>query len=190
MKSKTTFFTILFLFIFLSTASQAYAWVKSGNWSSNNVNYHFGYIADAFKSPTNFGANAWTNVTSSSWTWVLSSSGGAIVQMGTIDGSGGTAANTMRTITNGIITAATITYDIGENWYYSSGTPASNQIDARSIAAHELGHGLGLSHTTSNYCPAPPSTSMATMCSGYYPGSTYKRSLESDDRNGVSNIYP
>jgi MYXO-CTERM domain-containing protein len=53
--------------------------------------------------------------------------------------------------------------------------------DLASIAQHETGHFLGLSHS------ADPS---ATMFFNYKPGSTTLRTLEADDTAGICTIYP
>ncbi|MEO6420754.1 MAG: matrixin family metalloprotease, partial [Polyangiaceae bacterium] len=52
--------------------------------------------------------------------------------------------------------------------------------DARSILTHELGHALGLGHS---------SDSRATMYAGY-PGGISWRSLEQDDKDGICALYP
>jgi len=77
-------------------------------------------------------------------------------------------------------------YDQAEEWYLGSGTPAGYQMDLRSTAAHEFGHGLGLDHTQAGNCGAP----RATMCAGQIVGTTEQRTLETDDVNGVSTAYP
>jgi MYXO-CTERM domain-containing protein len=57
---------------------------------------------------------------------------------------------------------------------------AAGGIDFRSILTHELGHALGLGHT---------SDPRATMYASYPPGISW-RSLEQDDRDGVCALYP
>jgi hypothetical protein len=55
------------------------------------------------------------------------------------------------------------------------------KYDLASIAAHETGHFLGLSHSM---------TGSATMFSDYSPGSSQLRTLEKDDVDGICAAYP
>lgn len=55
------------------------------------------------------------------------------------------------------------------------------KYDLASIAAHETGHFLGLSHST---------TGSATMFSDYSPGSSQLRTLEADDIAAICAAYP
>lgn len=57
---------------------------------------------------------------------------------------------------------------------------ANGTNDARSILTHELGHALGLGHSTD------PSATMSAA----YPGRISWRSLEQDDKDGVCALYP
>ncbi|MCA9591667.1 MAG: matrixin family metalloprotease [Myxococcales bacterium] len=57
----------------------------------------------------------------------------------------------------------------------------STQYDLLSIATHEAGHFLGLSHSCDQ---------SATMFSYYATGDTSMRSLEADDIAGICSIYP
>ncbi len=61
----------------------------------------------------------------------------------------------------------------------STGDPFD--FDLESIAAHELGHALGLEHSQH---------SIATMYFAGRPGFTYFRTLDKDDRKGIQYIYP
>ncbi len=66
--------------------------------------------------------------------------------------------------------------DVGFTW---STTGTGGTVDAQSIATHEEGHFLGLDHTP---------ISSAIMYASYSSG--LKRTLSSDDQNGVCAIYP
>jgi len=60
--------------------------------------------------------------------------------------------------------------------------PGAGQYDLQSIALHELGHFFGLDHTD---VPA------ATMYGTFPPaGDTSWRTLEPDDRQGITSLYP
>lgn len=58
--------------------------------------------------------------------------------------------------------------------------PAWNQFDIQSVACHELGHALGLDHST---------VTGATMAPSVSAGSTANRSLHSDDAAGMQFLY-
>ncbi|MBN1585561.1 matrixin family metalloprotease [Candidatus Uhrbacteria bacterium] len=67
-------------------------------------------------------------------------------------------------------------FDVNPNIY---------QYDVESVAVHELGHWLHLDETQSWRCFASP----PSMCGSVSMGSTYMRSIESDDINGIQYIY-
>jgi hypothetical protein len=68
-------------------------------------------------------------------------------------------------------------------WNSSSSCP-SNRMDVQNIAAHEFGHFLCLADL---YNSADYSKTMY----GYADyGETYKRTLETDDKNGIRYLYP
>ncbi len=98
-------------------------------------------------------------------------------------------AQTRRWVSGSTIYKIEIKYDSAENWYTGTGTPGADQVDAWSVATHEFGHALGLRETQPVNCPGGGGN--ATMCpssEGY--GVTYARTLEYDDRLGVTVAYP
>jgi hypothetical protein len=111
-----------------------------------------------------------------------------IIEWGGWDGPGNVLAVTVLSGYGYTIQSFWIRYDKDENWYTGTGTPASNQFDAWSVITHEFGHALGLRDTQSIYCPG--NATDATMCGQIFRGTTWFRSLEADDRNGVSYLYP
>lgn len=64
--------------------------------------------------------------------------------------------------------------------------------DVQAVVTHELGHALGLDHACDDQegCPQSPALLSATMYHLIPAGETDKRSLDSDDIDGVCAIYP
>jgi hypothetical protein len=141
-----------------------------------------------YRSGTDFGANVWTAVSTSGWTWTKSSSSSNKIKEGYVDGSGNALAVTSLFINagTGYIIGMEIKVDKDEEWYTGSGTPATWQYDFRSTMAHEFGHALGLGHTLAS-CSG---SSRPTMCPALPIGTTYFRTLQTDDKNGVATMYP
>jgi matrixin len=67
-------------------------------------------------------------------------------------------------------------------WYVGIGTPPPTQFDWWSVAAHEMGHCLGLSHEDAPLTPTPVMAS--TLAKG-----EVRRALTADDRAGRNAIY-
>lgn len=72
-----------------------------------------------------------------------------------------------------------IRYYSAWNWDDGPGTQVSG-VDLQSVATHEMGHALGLGHST---VPG------ATMAAAYSQGATSARSIEDDDIAGVQALY-
>ena len=187
LQSRVVTGSCILLVTFLGTLQGAEAWVSTKQWASTNTGYDRSSMNSSWQSAVGYGAAGWNFISGSSWYYWVGSSSPNKVRTGWIDGADNTLATNAATVSGGnTITGFNMTYDTGENWYLGTGTPGSNQVDARSVTRHEFGHSLGLSHSdaycSNNYRP--------TMCSGYIKGTTYKRSLEPDDRNGLMSLYP
>ena len=68
----------------------------------------------------------------------------------------------------------------GGGFSFSTETPRDGQIDALNTLTHEAGHFLGLDHSSDHE---------ATMYAQAPPGEIKKRSLETDDKNGICFLY-
>ena len=168
---------------------KARAWVAWGPvWAQHNTTYDTHVMGSSWRPVADFGADQWTNVNGSDWVYTSDNSSNNDITTGTIDGGGNVLATTTIYYNGGIINRATIIFDSAENWYLGTGVPGGSQIDGRSVSSHEFGHALGLAHTQAGNCPN--GSSRSTMCSSYPTGSSYMRSLEADDANGVSSLYP
>lgn len=174
------------LVTFLGTLGGAEAWVSTKQWAGTNTGYDRSSLSSSWQSAVGYGAAGWNSVSGSSWYFWVGNHSPNKVTRGWVDGYNGTLAQNSSYVSGSTITGFNMVYDVSENWYLGTGTPESWKVDARSITRHEFGHALGLSHSDS----ACNTNSRPTMCSGYTKGTTYKRSLEGDDRNGLISLYP
>ena len=104
--------------------------------------------------------------------WVIGNHGDGY----NFDGVGGILAHAFYPPPNGIY-AGDVHFDDAETWTTDIRESTNQPIDLLSIAAHEIGHSLGLDHSA---------VSSALMYA-YYSGS--HRYLNQDDINGIINIY-
>lgn len=97
------------------------------------------------------------------------------------DGVGGTLAHGFYPPTNGVNDggiAGDIHFDEAETWSTDPVVPA-DRYDLQTLATHEIGHALGLQH----------STEPGAIMWGSFSLGTPKRSLHQDDIDGIQEIY-
>lgn len=134
-------------------------------------------------------ANEWNDEGGSQFQWVYSGQSSAN-SISTGDGhnviysdpgnGGSTLAETWCSSSGGNIRGWDMRfYDGDHTWSIS---PSSGQFDLEGVAVHELGHALGLGHSTDGSATMFPSTSSGQA-------SMQLRSIENDDKAGVQFLY-
>jgi hypothetical protein len=104
-----------------------------------------------------------------------------------VDFGGGLGANVLAqttwffTVATGDIAECDMRFNNAFSWYTGTATPPNNQFDWWSVAAHEMGHCLGLNHED-DLTPTP------IMGSTFAPGEV-RRTPTDDDIAGRNAIY-
>lgn len=147
-----------------ATGAKQAVWKAGEVWNSNkdgNANFDFDFQGSA---------TAAGGLNGNTFSW------------GTSGCSGGTLAYTQTPISDGwnILMC--------ENWTWNDGpTVSGGQIDIQGVAAHELGHALGLGHSAvscSGSC-----VNVTTMCPTICGTGVEQRTLQADDKSGLAAIY-
>lgn len=151
--------------------------LAGGSWSENTIEWriknfgsfdHFDVIGayhDAF--------DTWTTQTTLKFIETTSSSADIVMKIDEIDGRGGILAQAFYPNDGGDVEV-----DEDEKWSFTDTTPAGF-FDLRTIVTHELGHSLGLDHSSVRSAVMFP-----TVAAG-----TQKRSLTQDDTTAISALY-
>lgn len=179
-KRRAIALSLAVLSVFWTAPALVHAYSYSGNkWAGNTVSVD---VSDAswpsdWISPLASAMSAWNGATSP---FTLSS--GISGHKFTRSNMGaGALALTTDTFSGSTIVDA----DTNFNTYYGwSTTGAAGLYDVQSVAAHELGHWLRLLDLSGG------GDTEKTMYYSIATGETKKRTLESDDLNGINAIYP
>lgn len=83
-----------------------------------------------------------------------------------------------------------IAFDAGESNWNPNDIILPNDIDFIGVAAHELGHWMGLDHWNAGVSSDGGSPSTPTMSESIPPGQTYARTISQDDANGIHVARP
>lgn len=197
-------FTVLFCL--LSVAVSVHAFVLQGSrWPSPGATFHANFVFNGGKSPGNTSwnqafrqaADSWSNGTNFRFTILdqrsdpcagvsagvpedgfRSGAGFAPTDCGVAFGAT-TLAITTTYFQGSTTTETDIVFNSNEPWDVYEGAWRSSVSDFRRVAAHELGHALGLDHEE-----RVPALMMAIV----QPGSAIEGPLV-DDRNGVAELY-
>lgn len=175
-------------------AGTLHAWVvQNPKWDlsgSNVVNYRANQLPSTWQSRFSSARSVWNGVGGAKIDLIRNdSSYGIRAYDGHIDGAFGVLGQAIRYWPwNTYISSATIEIDEDENWYTGSSASgiAGNQFDLQSVMTHEIGHAVAIMHTNA----ACAGTLRPTMCDALPIGTTYFRSLTTDDANALSYLYP
>lgn len=194
MKQKTKLIHCMYLvtMIVLLNISFVSAYVVGGPKWDVSENYFVTYKGDelpnTYQARLGDASQTWNQVSSKNlYLYQNDEVYGLRVYDGSIDGEYGTLGVTTRYWPWAeYITWATMKVDSDENWYTGTRSPAGTEPDLLSVLTHEMGHAIGIKHTDQ------PCTgnSRPTMCTGVPVGTTYLRTLETDDKSAIQFLYP
>ena len=195
------------LLALVAGAATANAYTTIGySWSAKGANYYASnWYPSAFLTAIQSADATWEGAGSSfTFTYKGTTTRNATLALsGTTDGynvigygnlgSTGAVAKTAITGTKPNITEADTA--INSTYYYFTTIGTAGYYDMQDTMTHEFGHWLWLSDQYSAsspyYCDPKTATSTeATMCGYSIANDTYRRSLRSDDQNGIKALYP
>ena len=94
--------------------------------------------------------------------------------------NGGAIASTYSWTNSGVLVDSDIVFWDGGFKFFTGSSGCTSGVYIEDVAAHELGHSMGLSHSN---------VTGATMTPGYLGCTMTQRSIESDDKAGAQKLY-
>lgn len=180
---KTLIPVIVFTLLLLATSlSMAYAYtLYRAKWRTNQTGLDYDHLSSSWKSVVGSSRTTWNNAGADMEIYYSTISQNDV----NVDNFGQTPwAGRVLIYEYWLGRWYFSQVDMQINTYYTNATygsilPTSSRYDGQSIATHELGHLVGLDHS---YYPT-------TMYYQASPGTTWMRSLHSDDIAGIKAIY-
>lgn len=183
---------------------------KPAYWeNSTNINYQFHNIPEGFKKPIRSSFDVWASIEGTNLSFSFDA--GGAVQPTSRDGINSVSwvtsgwgelsfrppsralAVTLSSFdaSSGVIRDADIYFN-SENfdWAVVSGPEDDGFIDVQNIATHEIGHLIGLDHSSENFVESDPELLEATMYYASSAGETSRRTTKTNDENGARGLYP
>lgn len=182
---------------------------KPARWLGNEVEYHFQDVPADFKDPIRTSFLSWTILDGVDLTFNESKDSG---EAGSRDGRNTIAwvsedwdglyfnppSNALAVTLSSFdsSTGAIVDADIYFNAETFSWADIQDPevegsfVDVRNIATHEIGHMLGLDHSSVNFFESDPELYEATMYYASGAGEIRRRTPKDDDRWGMQSLYP
>lgn len=204
MQIKLRLLLLLALMLLVATSSEADWFDPARKWTTSTVTYSFDNVGgySIFENPNTYPSIAvpasWKQVIAAAFDEWAANCGLSFVEIAdsghaydapgaqgdiritthAFEGPGGTLGHGYSPPPNGVTAAGDIHFDPTENWYVGFDAPVG-QIDLFTVALHEIGHSIGLGHTT---------TEGAVMYPTYTTGST-NRTLSPEEISLIQPVY-
>jgi len=198
-------------FLLISETASAFVLISNGGkvarWANGRADYYTKDIPAEFTSAIESSFDVWSDISGIDLRFTAKSSGGAAQSR---DGK-----NTLQWVTanwtslsfrppsnalavtlssfngdSGLVIDADIFFNDDQfGWAVVSGPENENFVDIQNIATHEIGHMIGLDHSSVNFFENDPDLADATMFYASGSGETSRRVPKNDDVRGATALY-
>ncbi len=196
MKRIPIVFILILLTMMISNTAFGFSQITTDggipiSWFQDNVNIHANNLSADQQNAVRAAFRTWTNVPtaslslsfagSSSTAVVADDSHNVIFFTSSLGSQTIALASSFFYVDNGELVDADLELNSNLAW---STTYEAGKIDLQSVVTHEVGHMFGLGDLSGG------GDSEATMYYKMFAGETKKRTLDKDDENGITQIYP